>query len=188
MTIDIDADAYQRELMTGVARGDEQSFGALYDCFSRSLYGLGLRMLGDPRAAEEMVQEAMLKVWRSAPKFDPGKGRVSSWIFTVARRTGLDMARSNVRSPVPVEEIPETPDLAASEAEQWRDWEIASLLMLLSEEQRTAVEMFVIEGHTQVHMAEALGIPLGTVKTRIYTGLRRLREHLETSGLVEVTT
>lgn len=181
-------DAHQLDLMSRVAAGDEEGFGALYDCFERSLYALGLRMLRDPGRAEELVQDTMMKVWRSAASFDGSKGHVSAWIFTLARRTGIDLIRKHARTPTPIESAAEAPDLNASEEESWRDWEIAVLLGGLPEDQRVPVEMNVIQGYTQAEVATSLGLPLGTVKTRIYSGLRGMRQKIEQAQLNEAAT
>jgi RNA polymerase sigma-70 factor (ECF subfamily) len=181
-----EADEIHTDLIRRVAAGDESSFEALYDFYSRSLYSLGLRFLHDRGRAEELVQETMIKVWRSAGSFDPSKGRVSSWVFTVARRTAVDLIRKGSRTPVPVEAVREVPDVGSVD-EEWRSWEIGVLLASLPQEQRTAVEMFVIEGYTQAEVAASLDVPIGTIKTRIYTGLKRLRERLESMDLLEVS-
>lgn len=144
-------------------------------------------MLHDPSRAEELVQEAMVKVWRSAGGFDATKGSVSSWIFAITRRTGLDMIRKDGRTLRAAAPVPEMSDDAAAERHAWRHWEIGRLLAQLPAEQRVAVEMFVISGYTHVEVAERLEIPVGTIKTRIYTGLRRLRDDLARAGVTEVT-
>lgn len=178
----------QERLIAAVAEGDEEGFGALYDCFGRSLYALGLRMLQDTGAAEELVQDTMMKVWRSAGGFDPTKGSVSTWIFTLARRTGIDLIRKRGRTPVPSELHDNRADLGAEEQREWRDWEIGVLLSELSTEQRVVVEMCVIDGYTQSEAAERLEIPLGTVKTRVYAGLRHLRLRLKRLEVLEGTS
>jgi RNA polymerase sigma-70 factor, ECF subfamily len=177
-----------RGLMDRVADGDEDAFADLYDVFGRSIYALGYRTLRDVGRAEEVVQDTMVKVWRSAGAYDAGKGRVSSWIFTVAHRTAIDAVRKGERTPMPVERAAEAADMADVEQREWRDWEIAALLSALPKDQRVAVEMCVIQGFTQADAADALGIPLSTIKTRVYAGLRRLRTRLEQLQLAEAAT
>ena len=186
--MDVDEDEHQRDLIAKIAAGDEESFGALYDCFSRSLYSLGMRMLGDAGRAEDMVQDTMVKVWRAADTFDPTAGRVSSWIFTVARRTALDAVRKRSRTPDPVERAEDVTDELGAEQQEWRDWEIGVLLGSLPTDQRVVVELSVIQGYTQKEVAESLDVPLGTIKTRQYAGLKRLRDLLERRALLEATT
>lgn len=174
--------------MRKVAVGDEAAFGDLYDCFDRSLYALGLQMLRDEGRAEELVQETMVKVWRTASSFDSTKGRVSSWVFTVARRTGIDLIRKQGRTPIPVDSATDAPDEQAAEEQMWRHWEIGVLLRALSDDQRIAIERCIIDGYTHAEVAGSLGVPLSTVKTRVYSGLRRLREQVERLDRLEASS
>ena len=174
--------ADEDSLLTAVGRGDVDALRALYRSFERPLYALGIRWLNDPKLAEELVQEVTLRVWRRASRFDPERGASSSWIFGIARNVAADLARARARAPVPVAE---TPDRAApwDEERAWTAWEVARAVALLPEDQRRVVELAYANQMTQSEIAAALGIPLGTVKTRLYTALRKLRAIFAERGI-----
>ncbi len=163
-----------------VAAGDRAAFLALYDRFAGRVYGLCLRMLREPAAAEEVSQETFLKVWARAGQFDPRRGALLSWILVIARRTALDRLRWEARRPVPLDStgaddpLVHLPDpLSQSDEARWRSLRLA--LHDLPDEQRTAVELAYYQAMSHRDIAEYLGIPLGTVKTRIRLGMDRLR-------------
>lgn len=175
----------QARLMSAIASGDSTALADLYDHFERPLYALGIRALGDRQRAEELVQDTILKVWRNASGFDAGKGELAAWIFTIARRSAVDIIRRDRRVPVPVDaSLHDAAEDDDSES-AWRAWEIALTLSRLPEKQRQVVELGVIQGYTHVEIAERLGVPLGTIKTRIYAGLRALRARLEELEILE---
>lgn len=162
------------QLLQAVARGDVDALRALYRSFERPLYSLGIRWLNDPKLAEELVQEVTLRVWRRAGRYDPERGASSSWIFGIARNVAADLARARAKAPLPVAEIP---DQAApwDEERAWTAWEVARAVAQLPEDQRRVVELAYANQMTQSEIAAELGVPLGTVKTRLYAGLRKLR-------------
>lgn len=174
--------ADEDSLLAAVGRGDVDALRVLYRSFERPLYTLGIRWLNDPKLAEELVQEVTLRVWRRASRFDPERGASSSWIFGIARNVAADLARARARAPVPVAE---TPDRAApwDEERAWTAWEVARAVALLPEDQRRVVELAYANQMTQSEIAAALGIPLGTVKTRLYTALRKLRAIFAERGI-----
>ena len=161
-------------LLQAVARGDVGALRALYRSFERPLYALGIRWVNDPKLAEELVQEVTLRVWRRAGRYDPERGAPSSWIFGIARNVAADLARARARAPLPVAEPPE--EVAPWDEERaWTAWEVARAVARLPEDQRRVVELTYANQMTQSEIAVELGIPLGTVKTRLYTALRKLR-------------
>lgn len=162
------------QLLQAVARGDVDALRALYRSFERPLYALGIRWLNDPKLAEELVQEVTLRVWRRAGRYDPERGASSSWIFGIARNVAADLARARSKTPVPVAEPPEG-TAPWDEDRAWTAWEVARAVARLPEDQRRVVELAYANQMTQSEIAAELGIPLGTVKTRLYAGLRKLR-------------
>lgn len=171
-------------LLCDVAEGDADAFSALYDMFERPVFAVALRSTSDRQRAEEAVQDTFLKIWRKADGFDPRKGGAQSWIFTIAKRSAIDVSRREQRAPSPTELTPE--DVAAPDPndELAGSWQVNVALTRLPPEQRQVIDLFVLEGLTHAEVADRLGIPLGTVKTRIYTGLKRLRQGLqEKAGL-----
>ncbi|MDQ3981325.1 MAG: sigma-70 family RNA polymerase sigma factor [Actinomycetota bacterium] len=170
------------ELLVAVARGDVDALRALYRSFERPLYALGIRWLNDPKLAEELVQEVTLRVWRRADKYDRERGASSSWIFGIARNVAADLARARARAPMPVAGPVEQP-APWDEDRAWRAWEVARAVALLPEDQRRVVELAYAKQMTQAEIAVELGLPLGTVKTRLYAGLRRLRTIFAERGI-----
>ena len=161
-------------LLAEAAGGDIDAFEALYDLFERPVYSISLRTVNDKQKAEEVTQDAFLKVWRSAQAFDANKGSAAAWIFTLAKRSAIDVLRKETRSPVPSEMVDDSaaPD---STDELWATWQVNLALSTLPEDQRRVIELFVIAGFTHNEIANKLDLPLGTVKTRIYSGLKQLR-------------
>jgi RNA polymerase sigma-70 factor (ECF subfamily) len=175
------------QLLEAVGRGDVEALRALYRSFERPLYALGIRWLNDPKLAEELVQEVTLRVWRRADRFDRARGASSSWIFGIARNVAADLARARAKAPVPVAE---TPDGTApwDEDRAWTAWEVARAVARLPEDQRRVVELAYANQMTQSEIAVELGIPLGTVKTRLYTALRKLRAMFAERGIASEGT
>jgi RNA polymerase sigma-70 factor (ECF subfamily) len=165
-----------------VARSDEVALGELYDRFGRVAYGLALRILRDEALAEDAVQDAFLAVWRTAARFVPEKGKASTWILTLVHRRAVDLVRREERRRTePLEGVEESPDRAADET-VWLRFErerVQAALRQLPDQQREALELAYYGGFTQSELAERLGQPLGTIKSRMFTGLSRLRELLE---------
>lgn len=161
-------------LLAASAGGDITAFEALYDLFERPVYSISLRTVSDKQRAEEVTQDAFLKVWRGASAFDDRKGSAAAWIFTIAKRTAIDALRRESRSPIPSELAHESaaPD---STDELWATWQVNLALSTLPNDQRKVIDLFVIAGLTHQEVASKLGVPLGTVKTRIYSGLKQLR-------------
>ena len=167
------------ELLQAVARGDQDALRKLYRAFERPLYTLGMRWLHDQALAEELVQEVTLRIWRRASSYDPTKGAAGSWIFGVARNVASDLGRAKERTPTPVED----PIVSISwepwnEESSWQQWQVATAVQNLPVEQQRIIHLAYVLQFTQSEIAKALNIPLGTVKTRLYQGLRTLRPML----------
>lgn len=182
----LDETMEQQELMEAVKDGGSDALSQLYDIFERPVFSVALRTVRDRQLAEEAVQDTFLKVWRQARRYDCSRGSVSAWIFTIAKRTAIDVARRESRSPVPTETVSDEAAVPDDAGAVWTTWEVNLVLGSLPEEQRNAIDLFVIEGYTHAEVAERLDVPLGTVKTRIYSGLRRLRGSFGEHGLLEV--
>lgn len=169
------------ELLARVARGDEGALAELYDRFARVAYGLAVRVLRDPALAEDAVQDAFLAVWRTAVSFDPRRGSASTWLLTLVHRRAVDLVRREERRRTDtLDELPvaggDATDETAAIREQRR--KVQTALVQLAPEQREALELAYYGGLSQSELAERLGIPLGTVKSRMFAGLGRLRDLL----------
>ena len=168
-----------------VARSDEEALAELYDRFGRVAYGLARRVLRDDKLAEDAVQEGFLTAWRNADRFMPERAKASTWLLTLVHRRAVDLVRREERrrtEPLPETELGgvEGPD----EAEQLTQRQtIRAALRELPPEQREAIELAYYGGYTQSELAERLGQPLGTIKSRMFTGLARLRETLEETAV-----
>jgi RNA polymerase sigma-70 factor (ECF subfamily) len=178
----------EAELLGRVAAGDHgDPLVVLYRRYSSSLYGLGLRLLGESGMAEELVQETFLRLWRSAPTYDPSRGSVRTFMFTIARRVAVDLLRRTASRPLPTGEASEEqPDVPGGEAFDALvlGLEVRDALQALSAKHREVLELMVDEDLGQPEIAARLGIPVGTVKTRAFYGLRALRVELEERGLL----
>lgn len=176
----------ENELIAAVAGGDEAAFGALYDRFARPLYALGLRWLQDIEDAEELVNDTLIRAWRQADRFDPTLGRAGAWLFGIARHVATDRLRSRGRRPGPAGEGGRDPvghlDVdALAEA-----WEIAAALERLPAVQREVLLLAYRDDLSQSQIAEVLGVPLGTVKSRTFHALRGMAGLLEPIGPMAV--
>jgi RNA polymerase sigma-70 factor (ECF subfamily) len=164
-----------------VARGDEAALAELYDRFGRVAYGLALRIVRDTTLAEDAVQDAFLTAWRTAASFDPGRGKTSTWLLTLVHRRAVDVVRREERrraDPLDAEPLAggeSTDETAELLAERRR---VQGALAELQPDQRQALELAYYGGLTQSELAERLGVPLGTVKSRMYVALARLRDLL----------
>jgi RNA polymerase sigma factor (sigma-70 family) len=167
------------ELLDAVASGDDDALSALYDRFGRVAYGLAYRILRDKALAEDAVQEAFLAVWRSADSYRRERAKPATWILTLVHRRAVDLVRrEHRRRGEPLEEMPEAAgDSVADEVDvRERRATVQAALAQLPEDQRQALELAYYGGYTQSELAERLGVPLGTIKSRMFAGLARLRE------------
>jgi RNA polymerase sigma-70 factor (ECF subfamily) len=171
------------ETLRAVARGDEQALAALYDRYRLILFGLILRILHSQPEAEDVLQEVFLQVWRRAADFDETRGRPFTWLVTLARSRAIDRLRSTSARERTVDEaaraVPESISDAASDAVKSEQGEIVRrALAELPEEQRRPLLLAYFEGLTQTEIAARTGTPLGTIKTRMRSGMIKLRELL----------
>jgi RNA polymerase sigma factor (sigma-70 family) len=168
-------------LVALVARGEEAGLAELYDRYGRTAYGLALRVVRDPALAEDVVQEAFLSLWRSAGRFVPERARASTWLLTLVHRRAVDLVRREERRRTePIDVPPEAADPSAEEA-PWLQLErerVQTALASLPDPQREAIELAYYGGFTQAELADRLGQPLGTIKSRMFAGLARLGELL----------
>jgi RNA polymerase sigma factor (sigma-70 family) len=164
----------------------EAAISALYDRYNRTVFGVGLKLLGDRSKAEELVQEVFLKVWRSSHTFDPSRGNFSTWLYRVTRNVAFDLHRKRTRriNPVPDGDmhIAASRDLSPGPQEimddSWLSWRMSRALEELSAAHREVIELAYFRGLTQTEISGRTGVPLGTVKTRTSSALRRLRKEL----------
>lgn len=178
------------ELLRACSNGDEQALGSLYDRYGKVAYGVALRVLRDPALAEDAVQEAFLGVWRQAATYDRARGTTSTWILTLVHRRAVDLVRRQHRfNALPVELKAATPEHAVESADGkvvLRN-EVQAALRTLSSAEREVLDLAYWGGLTQSEIATALGIPSGTVKSRTFNALAKLREALrETNDLSAV--
>jgi RNA polymerase sigma factor (sigma-70 family) len=169
------------ELLDAVASGDDRALAALYDRFSRVAYGLAYRILRDQALAEDAVQEAFLAVWRSAQGYRRERAKPATWILTLVHRRSVDLVRrEDRRRAEALDEAREPATAGVDEEASIRDRRMAvqEALAQLPEDQRQALELAYYGGLTQSELAERLGVPLGTIKSRMFAGLGRLREIL----------
>ena len=172
------------DLLVAAATGDRAAFGELYDRTASRVFGLVRRIVVDPAQAEEVTQDVYLEVWQTAPRFDPTRGSAISWMFTLAHRRAVDRVRSAQSARdrdlrIGARDVDVPVDTVAESAEVRIEHERAhEALAGLSEQQRECVALAYYGGLTQAEIAERLGVPLGTVKTRLRDGMIRLRRLL----------
>jgi RNA polymerase sigma-70 factor (ECF subfamily) len=167
----------------GLLAGDDDAIRALYARFGRPVYTMGLRLLGSREAAEELTQDVFLAAWRKAARFDPSRGRLSTWLMTIAHNLAIDRLRreTGVTRPtlVLVDEMPDRPGLDDEEAAIAERDEALRALDVLSDAERRLLARAYFRGLTAREISEADGIPLGTVKTRLRTALIKIRRENE---------
>jgi RNA polymerase sigma-70 factor, ECF subfamily len=172
-------------LVALAARSEQSALAELYDRYGRTAYGLALRVLRDQTLAEDAVQEAFLTIWRSASKFVPERGKASTWILTLVHRRAVDTVRREQRRRADSLDRAAEPAVEGVEEDAWLRLQrerVQEALRRLPDAQREALELAYYGGFSQSELAERLGQPLGTIKSRMFTGLSRLREQLGEPG------
>ena len=179
------------ELGAALAAGDQSALAELYDRYGGLAYSVALRVLGDPGRAEDVVQDAFLKVWRGASGFDATRGTLRSWLVAAVRNRAVDLLRG--RSLHERRELALRPEVESAQAgpedqavgAQERA-AVTAALAELPEEQRHAVLLAYFGGFTQAEIAELTRVPLSTVKGRMRLALDKLATYLRERGLVDV--
>ncbi len=168
------------DLLSRIAEGDRDAFGDLYRRYARAVLGLAMRRLGDRGRAEDAVQEAFASIWRSARTYRRERGQVAPWLYAVARNAIADRGRVRIEPPAePADSASDAPGPADRAEQSWLAWRVHRALEELPETERTVLELAYWSELSQSEIAGFLGLPLGTVKTRTRSGLRRLAEELE---------
>ncbi|MDQ3710508.1 MAG: sigma-70 family RNA polymerase sigma factor [Actinomycetota bacterium] len=165
-------------LLSRAAGGDEAAVAALYDAYARPLWAFGLRRLGDPELAGELVQRVMTRLWQSAGRYDPSRASVRSYVFTIARTAVVDLHRQRARQPQPSADAEDVASgvAAIDELDALLQAEVVrAALDRLSSDHRQMLDLAYFRGLTQVEIAGCLELPLGTVKSRTYYALKALR-------------
>jgi RNA polymerase sigma-70 factor (ECF subfamily) len=173
-------------LVALAARSEQSALAELYDRYGRVAYGLALRILRDEALAEDAVQDGFLTVWRSAARFMPDRGKASTWILTLVHRRAVDLVRREERRRA--DSLERAPEQGGGSVEEdaWlrlRRERVQAALRQLPDQQREALELAYYGGFSQSELAEKLGQPLGTIKSRMFAGLARLRELLGDPGM-----
>ncbi len=168
------------DLIRRVARRDANAFEALYRRYSRSVFGLALRRLGDRMSAEDAVQETFAAIWRSARTYKADRGAGAPWLYAVARNAIVDRSRGRGEPPGEGPELPsDEPSPAERAEESYTAWRVHRALESIGSKEREVIELAYYGGLSQSEVADFLNIPLGTVKTRTRAGLGHLADLLE---------
>lgn len=169
------------QLLAAMAGGDEAALAELYDRYGRSAYALAVRVLRDPALAQDAVQDAFLAAWRTAASFDPKRGKASTWLITLVHRRSVDVVRREERRrAAPLDDAPVPSGDSTDETVEIREQRraVQSALGELGAAEREALELAYYGGLSQSEIAERLGVPLGTIKSRMFGGLAKLRDAL----------
>ncbi len=169
-------------LVAGCAAGDDAALATLYDRYGRAAYGLALRIVRDPSLAEDAVQEGFLAAWRGAARFDAARAKVSTWLLSLVHHKAVDLVRREAARPAqPTDTLPERgdgADLADDVLAGFERARVEAALARLSEPQRQVLTLAYFDGFTQSELADRLGEPIGTIKSRTHAALARLRDLL----------
>ena len=169
----------EASLIERICSGDDTAMADMYDRYSGIVYGVALRVLGDASAAEDVLQEVFLQLWRNPQAFDADRGKLPAWLAVIARNRAID----HLRKRPPEDDIADLPistgvDLEDEAAQRLAVEKIRGVLSQLPKDQRRAMEMAFFEGMTHSEIAARTGEPLGTVKTRIRSALILIRKAL----------
>jgi len=169
------------KLVSELRSGNEQAMGQLYELYSSLVYSVALRVLGDSAGAEDALQDVFMQLWRNPDAFDSKRGNLPAWLSVIARNRAIDLLRKRRPETDWNDVIVSIDSSLTNEAERHRAMEkIRDVLNAMPAPQRSALEMAFFEGLTHQEISKKIGDPLGTVKTRIRTGLLALRKALTT--------
>jgi len=171
------------DLISMVVESDKTAFGILYDRYSQLVYNLANKIVKDSDYAGEVLQSVFIQIWNKASSYNEKKGAVSTWIINITRNKSIDLLRRTKKDKLNIylefDELESTSNYSSTIIEIKEKREILKKVMgEIPEEQRKIIEMVYLEGYTQREVSESLGIPLGTVKTRIHLGIAKLRDVL----------
>ena len=168
------------ELMQRVMNRDQQALSELYRLYGRPVFSMALRVLSEKTMAEEVTQDVFFQVWRWPDRWNPDQGRLINWLLTVSRYTAIDHLRREQRRPTltarPLEDMPVSPRLPDDADLRESRQILQSLLDQLPDEQASLIELAFFQGLTHDEIAQKVGLPLGTVKSRIRLGLGKLKD------------
>jgi RNA polymerase sigma-70 factor, ECF subfamily len=173
------------DLISLVEAADAEAFATLYDRHSRAAFSLAYRMMGERQAAEDLAQDAFLKVWRSASSYRAERGSVRTWILSIVHNRGIDQLRTQAsrrRTQDKIEASAPRSQPSEAFAETWRNSQrdqVREALNTLPPEQLTILELAYFSGYTHVEISDLLRLPLGTVKGRMRLGLKKIRDYFE---------
>ncbi|MFH9137111.1 sigma-70 family RNA polymerase sigma factor [Streptomyces sp. NPDC017524] len=177
-----------QELLVRVARGDQNAFAAVYDAVSGPVLGLVRSVLRDPAQSEEVAQEVLVEVWRTAPRFRASRGSAMNWVLTVAHHRAVDRVRSaeaaaaREHKAALLDRTPAFDEVSEQVETRLEREQVRRCMRTLSELQRESVTLAYYRGLTYREVSELLAVPLGTIKTRLRDGLIRLRDCLGVSA------
>ncbi len=178
------------DLISLVQTNDAEAFAVLYDRHSRTAYSLAYRMMGERQAAEDLLQDAFLKLWRAAGSYRAERGSVRTWLLSIVHNRGIDQLRSSASRRRTQEKVEASaPKVQPSEAfaQSWRNAQreqVREALKSLPEEQLKVLELGYFSGYTHVEIAELLDLPLGTVKGRMRLGLKKIKDYFDSQDMV----
>jgi len=176
---DLNTTPSDHSLVTAVRSGDQGAMAALYDRYSSIVYSVALRVLQDTGAAEDVLQNIFMQLWRNPGAFDSSRGNMAAWLAVIARHRAIDaLRRRRPESDIADVVVSVEPDLASDTDRSRAMDKVRGALQSMPTPQRSALEMAYFEGLTHTEIAEKTGEPLGTIKTRIRTGLLSLRKVL----------
>lgn len=177
------------DLISLAESGDADAFAALYDRHGRAAYSLAYRMMGERQAAEDLVQDVFLKIWRLAGSYRAERGSVRTWILSIVHNRGIDQIRSSAsrrrtQDKIEASAAKSQPSEAFSEA--WRNTQrdqVRDALTSLPPEQLKILELAYFSGYTHVEISELLDLPLGTVKGRMRLGLKKIKDYFDSRDM-----
>jgi RNA polymerase sigma-70 factor, ECF subfamily len=176
------------EIAAQLKRGEPAAVGRLYDRYGPLAYGLALRILNDRGAAEDVVQDAFLGLWRNAGSFDPSRGSIRGWLLSIVRNRAIDRLRGTAKRRTEtqletIERSAEVPDAWEALSLELERKQIQEAFAQLPEAQRRTVELAYFGGYTHAEIARQMDVPLGTVKGRMRMGLEKMRSFLQARGV-----